>query len=72
MQELVLALMSDPESIVKRAIVPAMPELCLLFNSSFFEAITGLATFVGGKNMEHYILPLILQALAGNFRFMTC
>jgi phosphoinositide-3-kinase regulatory subunit 4 len=31
MQELVLALMSDPESIVKRAIVPAMPELCLFF-----------------------------------------
>ncbi|ORY49805.1 WD40 repeat-like protein, partial [Rhizoclosmatium globosum] len=31
--------------------------------SSFFESIVGVGTFVGGRSLEDYILPLIVQSL---------
>lgn len=31
---------------------------------AFFETIVGVATFVGGSNLEEFILPLMVQALA--------
>lgn len=36
--------------------------------SAFFESVKGVGTFVGSKSLETYILPLMVQSLAGNQR----
>jgi len=36
-----------------------------MLRAAFFESIVGVATFVGGRNMEEYILPLLTQAITG-------
>lgn len=33
--------------------------------SAFLESIKGIGTFVGGRSLEEYILPLMMQALTG-------
>ncbi|KAI9096422.1 hypothetical protein DFS34DRAFT_581299 [Phlyctochytrium arcticum] len=35
--------------------------------SAFFESVVGVGTFVGGRSLEEYILPLMIQALTGKF-----
>ncbi|RKP23661.1 armadillo-type protein [Syncephalis pseudoplumigaleata] len=35
-----------------------------LLRCAFFETIVGVATFVGGRSLEEYILPLMVQSLA--------
>ncbi|RKO92149.1 hypothetical protein BDK51DRAFT_20317 [Blyttiomyces helicus] len=35
--------------------------------SAFFESIVGVGTFVGGRSLEEYILPLMIQALTGKY-----
>ncbi|KAJ3267488.1 Serine/threonine-protein kinase, partial [Borealophlyctis nickersoniae] len=32
---------------------------------AFFESVVGVGTFVGGRSLEEYILPLMVQALTG-------
>lgn len=34
-------------------------------DSAFFESIVGVGTYVGGRSLEEYILPLMVQALTG-------
>ena len=36
-----------------------------MLRSAFFESIVGVGTFVGGRSLEEYILPLMIQALTG-------
>lgn len=35
--------------------------------SAFFESVKGVGTFVGSKSLETYILPLMVQSLAGKW-----
>ncbi|KAJ3412367.1 Serine/threonine-protein kinase [Chytridiales sp. JEL 0842] len=39
--------------------------------SAFFESIVGVGTFVGGRSLEEYILPLTLQALTDSEEFVV-
>ncbi|KAJ3044348.1 Serine/threonine-protein kinase, partial [Rhizophlyctis rosea] len=38
---------------------------------SFFESIVGVGTFVGGRSLEEYILPLMVQALTDSEEFVV-
>ncbi|KNC97679.1 VPS15 protein kinase [Spizellomyces punctatus DAOM BR117] len=38
--------------------------------SAFFESIVGVGTFVGGRSLEEYILPLMVQALTDAEEFV--
>ncbi len=42
-----------------------------ILKCAFFETIVGVATFVGGKNLEEFILPLMIQALADTEEFVV-
>jgi len=37
-----------------------------MLRAAFFESIVGIATFVGGRSLEEYILPLLSQAITGS------
>lgn len=39
-----------------------------MLRSAFFESIKGVGTFVGARSLEEYILPLMIQALTGNYQ----
>ena len=39
--------------------------------SAFFESVVGVGTFVGGRSLEEYILPLTLQALTDAEEFVV-
>jgi phosphoinositide-3-kinase regulatory subunit 4 len=41
-----------------------------LLRAVFFEAAVGVATCIGGRNVEEYILPLMMQALSGKSSFL--
>jgi phosphoinositide-3-kinase regulatory subunit 4 len=88
------ALLTDPESSVRRAMLMSVSDLCVFFGSpkandvvlshlntylndrdwllkcSFFEAIVGVAIFVGGASLEGFILPLMVQALTDPEEFV--
>jgi phosphoinositide-3-kinase, regulatory subunit 4 len=88
-QDHVVALLADPETSVRRALLGSITSLCVFFGRQrsndfvlghlisylndrdwmlrcgFFESIVGVATFVGGRSMEEYILPLLTQAITG-------
>lgn len=90
-EEQTTALLVDPSSSVKRAMLSSIPDLCLFFGRqkanetvlshimtylndrdwllrlSFFDGIVGVGAFIGVKAIEEYVLPLMLQALAGRF-----
>lgn len=87
LQEDITSLLIDQETIVKRALMQDIGELCMFFGKSkssdvllshmitylndkdwqlraiFFESIVTVGTFVGGRSLEQFILPLILQSL---------
>jgi len=42
-----------------------------ILKCTFFETIVGVATFVGGKSLEEFILPLMIQALADSEEFVV-
>lgn len=89
-QDHVVALLADPETSVRRALLGSITSLCVFFGRQrsndfvlghlisylndrdwmlrcgFFESIVGVATFVGGRSMEEYILPLLTQAITGS------
>jgi phosphoinositide-3-kinase regulatory subunit 4 len=40
-------------------------------NSAFFESVVGVGTFLGGRSLEEYILPLTFQALTDAEEFVV-
>ena len=95
-QEDLSALLVDPSSVVKRAVLHNISSLCIflgrqktndvllshmitylndrdwLLRYAFFESIVDVAACAGGRSLEEYILPLMIQALSGqshNFPF---
>lgn len=88
-QEHLSALLMDPSSIVKRAVLHNISSLCIflgrqktndvllshmitylndrdwLLRYAFFESIVDVAACAGGRSLEEYILPLMVQALSG-------
>lgn len=117
-QDEVVCLLTDSESIVKRSLLTDMPRLCIFFGrrktidillshmitylndvdwmlrrldlaiwvcetysfpytlfpsfySSFFDSIVGIATFVGSRSLEEYILPLMMQSLTDFEEFVV-
>jgi phosphoinositide-3-kinase regulatory subunit 4 len=40
-----------------------------LLRYAFFESVVEVAACVGGKSLEEYILPLMIQALSGKTGF---
>ena len=89
------ALLTDPASSVRRAMLQSVSDLCVFFGSprandvvlshlntylndpdwmlkcGFFEAIVGVAVFVGGASLEGFILPLMVQALTDPEEFVV-
>ncbi|TFK19255.1 ARM repeat-containing protein [Coprinopsis marcescibilis] len=87
-QEHLSALLMDPSSVVKRAVLHNISTLCVflgrqktndvllshmitylndrdwLLRYSFFESIVDVAACAGGRSLEEYILPLMIQALS--------
>ncbi|EGO26710.1 hypothetical protein SERLADRAFT_355396 [Serpula lacrymans var. lacrymans S7.9] len=87
-QEQLSALLMDPSSIVKRAILHNISSLCIflgrqktndvllshmitylndrdwLLRCAFFESIVDVAACAGGRSLDEYILPLMIQALS--------
>lgn len=90
-----IALLTDTDASVRRAMLRSVSDLCVFFGSprandvvlshlntylndqnwelkcGFFEAIVGVAIFVGGASLEGYILPLMIQALADPEEFVV-
>ncbi|KAF6748025.1 other/VPS15 protein kinase [Ephemerocybe angulata] len=87
-QDHLSALLMDPSSIVKRAVLHNISSLCVflgrqktndvllshmitylndrdwLLRYAFFESIVDVAACAGGRSLEEYILPLMIQALS--------
>ncbi|KAH6910746.1 other/VPS15 protein kinase [Coprinopsis sp. MPI-PUGE-AT-0042] len=87
-QEHLSALLMDPSSVVKRAVLHNISSLCVflgrqktndvllshmitylndrdwLLRYTFFESIVDVAACAGGRSLEEYILPLMIQALS--------
>ncbi|KAF5339043.1 hypothetical protein D9758_014111 [Tetrapyrgos nigripes] len=87
-QDHLSALLMDPSSIVKRAVLHDISYLCILLGRqktndvllshmitylndrdwllryAFFESIVDVAACAGGRSLEEYILPLMVQALS--------
>ncbi|KAG6834307.1 hypothetical protein H0H93_010579, partial [Arthromyces matolae] len=87
-QDNLSALLMDPSSIVKRAVLHNISSLCIflgrqktndvllshmitylndrdwLLRHAFFESIVDVAACAGGRSLEEYILPLMVQALS--------
>lgn len=88
-QDLLVALLVDTSSVVKRAVLHNVSSLCIflgrqktndvllghmitylndrdwLLRYAFFESIVDVAACVGGRSLEEYIFPLMVQALSG-------
>ncbi|KAI0357817.1 hypothetical protein OH77DRAFT_1303761 [Trametes cingulata] len=87
-QEQLSALLVDPSSVVKRAVLHNISSLCIflgrqktndvllshmitylndrdwLLRYAFFDSIVDVAACAGGRSLEEYILPLMIQALS--------
>lgn len=86
-EEATVALITDPEPSVRRALLGSVSRLCIFFGSakasdvilthlntylndkdwllrcSFFEALVGIATYVGTSSLEQFILPVMVGSL---------
>lgn len=93
-QEHLSALLVDPSSIVKRAVLHNISSLCIflgrqktndvllshmitylndrdwLLRYAFFDCIVDVAACAGGRSLEEYILPLMIQALSGRCPYL--
>lgn len=82
-----VALITDPEASVRRALLGSASRLCVFFGSqqssdlilthlntylndkdwilrcSFFEALVGIASYVGATSLEKFILPIMVGSL---------
>lgn len=87
-QQHLSALLTDPSSVVKRAVLHDISSLCIflgrqrtndvllshiitylndrdwMLRHAFFESIVDVAACAGGRSLEEYILPLMIQALS--------
>ncbi|KAF8579068.1 ARM repeat-containing protein [Ramaria rubella] len=87
-QDLLVALLVDSSSVVKRAVLHNVSSLCIflgrqktndvllghmitylndrdwILRYAFFESIVDVAACVGGRSLEEYIFPLMVQALS--------
>ncbi|KAF7329785.1 hypothetical protein MKEN_00241800 [Mycena kentingensis (nom. inval.)] len=87
-QEHLTALLMDPSSVVKRAVLHDIASMCVflgrqktndvllshmitylndrdwLLRYAFFESIVDVAACAGGRSLDDYILPLMIQALS--------
>ena len=94
-QEQVVKILCDPESIVKQTILADITRLCIFFGRqktnevllghiitylndrdwrlkcSFYESIVGVSTYVGGRSLESYILPLLTKGLTDMEEFVV-
>ena len=86
-EEATVALITDPEPSVKRALLASIARLCVFFGSTkasevvlthlntylnekdwilrcaFFEALVGIASYVGTSSLEQFILPIMVGSL---------
>ncbi|KAL1745959.1 hypothetical protein HDZ31DRAFT_81556 [Schizophyllum fasciatum] len=87
-QQHLSALLTDPSSVVRRAVLHDISSLCIflgrqrtndvllshiitylndrdwMLRHAFFESIVDVAACAGGRSLEEYILPLMIQALS--------
>jgi len=94
-EEATVALITDPEPSVRRALLGSVSRLCIFFGSSkssdvilthlntylndkdwilrcsFFEALVGIATYVGTSSLEQFILPVMVGSLTDPEAFVV-
>lgn len=94
-EEATVALITDPEPSVRRALLGSVSRLCIFFGSakasdvilthlntylndkdwilrcSFFEALVGIATYVGTSSVEQFILPVMVGSLTDPEAFVV-
>ncbi|EHY55054.1 Serine/threonine-protein kinase ppk19 [Exophiala dermatitidis] len=94
-EESTVALITDPEPSVRRALLGSVSRLCVFFGSSkasdvilthlntylndkdwilrcsFFEALVGIASYVGTASLERFILPIMVGSLADPENFVV-
>ncbi|EXJ91920.1 VPS15 protein kinase [Capronia epimyces CBS 606.96] len=90
-----IALITDPEPSVRRALLGSVSRLCVFFGSSkasdvilthlntylndkdwilrcsFFEALVGIASYVGTASLEKFILPIMVGSLTDTESFVV-
>ncbi|KIW44356.1 uncharacterized protein PV06_05370 [Exophiala oligosperma] len=93
-EEATVALLTDPEPPVRRALLGSITRLCVFFGSSragdvilphlntylndkdwilrcsFFEALVGVASYVGTSSLEKFILPIMVGSLTDTENFV--
>lgn len=93
-EEATIALLTDPEPPVRRALLGSITRLCVFFGSSragdvilphlntylndkdwilrcsFFEALVGVASYVGTSSLERFILPIMVGSLTDTENFV--
>lgn len=94
-EEATVALITDPEPSVRRALLGSISRLCVFFGSSkasdvilthlntymndkdwilrcsFFEALVGVASYVGTSSLEQFILPIMVGSLTDSESFVV-
>ncbi|KIW13168.1 hypothetical protein PV08_08355 [Exophiala spinifera] len=94
-EEATIALLTDPEPPVRRALLGSITRLCVFFGSSragdvvlphlntylndkdwilrcsFFEALVGVASYVGTSSLEKFILPIMVGSLTDIENFVV-
>ncbi|KIW99894.1 uncharacterized protein Z518_10822 [Rhinocladiella mackenziei CBS 650.93] len=94
-EESTIALITDPEPSVRRALLGSVSRLCVFFGSSkasdvilthlntylndkdwilrcsFFEALVGVASYVGTSSLEKFILPIMVGSLTDSESFVV-
>ena len=94
-EESTVALITDPEASVRRALLGSVSRLCVFFGSqqasdvilthlntymndkdwilrcSFFEALVGIASYVGATSLEKFILPVMVGSVTDPESFVV-
>lgn len=94
-EESTIALITDPEPSVRRALLGSVSRLCVFFGSSkasdvilthlntylndkdwilrcsFFEALVGVASYIGTASLERFILPIMVGSLTDAENFVV-
>ncbi|OAP64816.1 hypothetical protein AYL99_00788 [Fonsecaea erecta] len=94
-EESTVALITDPEASVRRALLGSISRLCVFFGSqqssdvilthlntylndkdwilrcSFFEALVGIASYIGATSLEKFILPVMVGTLTDPENFVV-
>ena len=94
-EEATIALITDPELSVKRALLGSISQLCVFFGSaragdvilthlntylnerdwilkcSFFDALVGIASYIGTSSLEKFILPIMAGSMVDSEGFVV-